>query len=72
MLYLHPEQDFSVSELARALGASFPAVHHEVSRLVGSGFAVDSRRGQARLVRAATDVLFARPLTDLLAVTPEG
>lgn len=69
VLYLQPEQDFSVSELARYVGASFPAVHAEVSRLVESGFAVDSRRGQLRLIRAASAAPFARPLTDLLALT---
>jgi predicted nucleotidyltransferase len=69
LLYLHPEQDYSLREAARLIGASPKAVHDEASRLVDTGFVTDSRRGASRLIRAVTDSPISRPLTDLLMVT---
>ncbi len=48
---------------------SVKTVHSEASRLVEAGFAADSRRGNVRLLRAATGTPVSRPLTDLLAAT---
>lgn len=58
-----------MTELAGRVGASVKAVHQEVDRLVESGLLADRRWGQMRLVRAVTDSVLSRPLTDLLAVT---
>ena len=69
LLYLHPEQDYSLTEAAALIGASVRAVHAEASRLLAAGFISDSRRGNVRLIRAITDTPVSRPLTDLLAVT---
>lgn len=69
LLYLDPEREYTVSEAARRIGASFQSVHHEVSRLVEAGLLADRRQGNNRLVRAVTDSPLSRPLTDLLAVT---
>lgn len=69
LLYLHPDREYSLTEAAGLIGASVKAVHTEASRLVAAGFLRDSRRGNVRLLRAATDTALTRPLTDLLAVT---
>lgn len=69
LLYLHPDDEFSLTEVASAIGASLNAVHHEVSRLSPARLIKDRKRGNLRLVSAVTDSLLARPLTDLLAVT---
>jgi hypothetical protein len=69
LLYLHPDQEYSLTEAAALIGVSVKTVHTEASRLVAAGFASDSRRGNARLLRAATGTPVSRPLTDLLAVT---
>jgi DNA-binding transcriptional ArsR family regulator len=69
LLFLHPEREYTLSEIARLVGASVGGVQHEVSRLVEGGLLVDRRVGNARLVRADTDTLLARPLTDLLLVS---
>jgi hypothetical protein len=69
LLYLHPEQEYSLTETATLIGASVKAVHTEASRLLAAGFISDSRRGNLRLIRAITDTPVSRPLTDLLAVT---
>lgn len=69
MLYLHPDHEYSLTEAAALIGASVKTVHTEASRLVTAGLLHDSRRGNVRLIRAATDTPLTRPLTDLLAVT---
>ena len=69
LLYLHPEREYSLTEAARLIGVSVKTVHSEASRLVEAGFAADSRRGNVRLLRAATGTPVSRPLTDLLAAT---
>ncbi|MGH3297436.1 MAG: hypothetical protein ACRDP7_37150 [Trebonia sp.] len=33
LLYLHPEDEYSLTEAAGAIGANLPAVHYEVSKL---------------------------------------
>jgi predicted nucleotidyltransferase len=69
LLYLHPDRDYSLIEAAGIIGANPKSVHFEASRLVETGFITDSRRGTNRLIRAVTDSVISRPLTDLLAVT---
>jgi predicted nucleotidyltransferase len=69
LLYLHPDAEYSLSEAARIIGASVKTVHAEASRLVATGFARDRHLGNVRLLRAVTDSVISKPLTDLLAVT---
>jgi predicted nucleotidyltransferase len=67
--YLHADREYRLAEAAVLIGASVKTVHTEASRLVIGGLLHDSRQGNVRLVRAATDTPLTRPLTDLLAVT---
>src|ERR1700733_502662 len=69
VLYLHPDQEYSLTEAAKLIGASVKTVHTEASRRVAARFAADRRRGKIRLLRAVTDAAISRRLTDLLAVT---
>ena len=69
LLYLHPEDEYSLTEAARAIDASLNAVHYEATKLSDGGLIRTRKRGNLRLIRAVTDSLLARPLTDLLAVT---
>jgi DNA-binding transcriptional ArsR family regulator len=69
LLYLHPNAEYSLTEAAEAIHASLNAVHHEVGRLAEAGLINARKRGNLRLIRAVTDSLLTRPLTDLLAVT---
>src|SRR5882724_3538101 len=69
LLFLHPDDEYSLTEAAKLIGASVKTVHQEADRLVESGFVQERRRGNLRLIRAATDTVVAGPLTDLLAVT---
>jgi hypothetical protein len=69
LLYLHPDQDYGISEAARLIHANVTTVHAEAARLIETGFIADSHRGNMHLLRAVTDSPVTRPLTDLLAVT---
>jgi predicted nucleotidyltransferase len=68
-LYLHPEQSFSMTELARRFASSQSTISRESDQLVASGLLLQERHGNLRLVRANTDSVLARPLTELLALT---
>lgn len=69
LLYLHPDQDYMLSEVAAIIGASVKAVHTEANRLVKSGLVTDTRRGNSRLLRANSETPVYQQLADLLAVT---
>lgn len=67
--YLSPEEEFSLTDLARKADASVKAISHEVARLVDAGLLADRRVGNVRLVRRGASSPLTVPLTDLLAVT---
>jgi len=69
LVYLNPDEEYSITEVAHRIGASVKAVHQEATRLVGAGLLSDRKLGTSRLVRSVQDSLLSRPLTDLLAVT---
>ncbi|MFJ9028542.1 ArsR family transcriptional regulator [Streptomyces sp. NPDC102274] len=69
LVVLHPEREFTLTELASSLGASHTAVLREVDRLVGGGILRDRRVGRSRLVSSRTDTPLAGPLADLIAAT---
>jgi len=69
LLFLHPDERFSLTEAAHEIDASVKAVHTEANRLVDAGLVRDTRRGNLRMLQAETDSALARPLTDLLMVT---
>src|SRR5512138_1788238 len=68
-LYLHPDQGYSMTELARRLGASQSTLSREADRLTGTGLVREVRRGKLRLLQADLGSRLARPLTELLALT---
>jgi DNA-binding transcriptional ArsR family regulator len=69
LLYLHPEQEYSLTDIARRTGVTVKTVHQEANRLVEAGLLSEKRVGNNRMLRAVTDSLLTRPLSDLLAVT---
>lgn len=68
-LFLHPEREFPLVELARRCGVSPSAVTREADRLVAAGLVSERRQGNLRLLRARVDSVVAGPLAELLAVT---
>jgi DNA-binding transcriptional ArsR family regulator len=68
-LYLHPDQAYSATDLARRFGVSQPTMSREADRLAAGGLITEQRAGNMRLISANLDTVVARPLTELLAVT---
>ena len=66
---LHPEQEFSVTNLAARPGGPLPTLYREVVRLDDAGLIGGRTLGRNRLLRANTSHLAAQALTQLLEVT---
>ena len=69
LVLLHPDREYSITELAEACGVTPTAVLREVERLIGGGILQGRRVGRSRLVKARTDTPLYPPLSDLIAVT---
>ena len=69
LVLLHPDREYSITELAKACGVTPTAVLREVERLIGGGILEGRRVGRSRLVKARTDTPLYRPLSDVIAVT---
>jgi DNA-binding transcriptional ArsR family regulator len=68
-LYLHPEAEFSATDLARRFGVSQATASREADRLAAAGLIDERRHGNLRLLRANLDTPVAGPLAELLALT---
>jgi DNA-binding transcriptional ArsR family regulator len=68
-LYLHPDEAYSVSELARRLAVSQSTVSREADQLAAADLVREVRRGNLRLLQSNPDTPLARPLTELLTLT---
>lgn len=68
-LLLRPEQENTLSEIAKKIDAKLTTVHREVDRLVDSGLLRDRRLGSARLVRANTTDRLYEPTRALIEMT---
>lgn len=69
VLHLNPEDEYSLSDLARRIGALPATVHREVERLVDSGILSDRMVGRSRLVRVNAQHLLHKPLSELLLLS---
>jgi len=68
-LLLHPEHEYTLTELATKLDVPLTTLQREAQRLVGAGLLQDRTLGRARLLRANLGNRAAVPLTQLLQVT---
>lgn len=69
MLLLHPEQEFTIAELARRLSVPQSTVSGEVRRLADADILAGRVVGRSRLVRANASSRLVGPLTELLTLT---
>ena len=69
LLYLHPDQSYSLADASRRLKVSAKAVHVEANRLANAGFIEESRLGNLRLLKANSSSILFQPLAQLLALT---
>jgi DNA-binding transcriptional ArsR family regulator len=69
LLLLHPDADYTATELAARLNVPLTTLHREINRLEAAGLITSRAVGRSRLLRADTDSRLTRPLTDLLLAT---
>lgn len=68
-LYLHPDTEYGVSDLAERLGVPLSTLHREVVRLDEAGLIASRTLGRNRLIRADTAHPAADALAQLLEIT---
>jgi len=68
LLLLHPDAEYTLSEVARKLDLPLTTVQREAVRLAGSGLIRERRVGRARLVSANPASRYTRPLTELVSL----
>ncbi len=68
LLLLHPETEYSITELSVTVGAPLTTVQREVNRLSRAGLITERRVGRTRVVSANPAGRYTRPLTELLTV----
>jgi DNA-binding transcriptional ArsR family regulator len=68
-LFLHPERDYTTTELAAWVGVPLTTAHRELARLEESGLLVGRQVGRSRLLRANDRHRAFAPLAQLLLVT---
>ncbi len=69
VLFLHPEDDHTTTDLAARLDIPLTTAHRELSRLEAAGLLSGRQVGRARLLRANTGHRAFAPLAQLLLVT---
>jgi DNA-binding transcriptional ArsR family regulator len=68
VLLLHPDVEYTLSELAATLGLPLTTVQREVTRLSTAALVRERRVGRSRLVSADLSSRYARPLAELVTL----
>jgi DNA-binding transcriptional ArsR family regulator len=68
-ILLHPDEETSLTDLARRLDMAVSTVHLEVGRLIDAGILSDRQVGRSRLVRANRDGRLFAVLSQLMLLT---
>lgn len=66
LLYLRPQQPWTLASLAREMRVSASTLHAEVQRLEDAELITSSRIGRSRVIRANPDHPLSQPLTEIL------
>lgn len=66
VLYGHPEQSFTLTELAKHADVSVPTIMRDIDRLVEAEYLIDERIGRARQIRVNTEHPLFTPLWQIL------
>jgi DNA-binding transcriptional ArsR family regulator len=69
ILFLHPDRDYTLADLARRLGVSASTLHGEIGRLLDAELITARSVGRSRLLRANQDNRIADALGRLLTVS---
>src|SRR5260370_5173506 len=68
-LLLHPDEQYSLTELAQRFHAPLSTVHGEVKRLTDAGLLRRREVGRSALVRSNTDNRLVKPLAEVLLLS---
>lgn len=68
-LFLHPDEEYGLSELATRMDVPVSTLHREVVRLESAGLITSRALGRNRLLRADATHPASQPLTRLIEVT---
>jgi len=68
LILLHPDEEYTLSDVAAKLGLPLTTVQREVTRLAGSQLIRERRVGRSRLVSANPASRYARPLAELVTL----
>src|SRR3984957_5598747 len=68
LLLLHPDVEYSLSEVAGKLGLPLTTVQREATRLAGSGLIRERHVGRSRLLPPTPGSRYTRPLTELVSL----
>lgn len=68
-LFMSPERELSIVELAALVDVSPPQAMREVNRIEDAGLVTTTKRGHSRLIRVETNNPVFGPLAELMAVT---
>src|SRR5215472_5819766 len=68
VLLLHPDTEYSMSELSRKLSIPLTTAQREINRLSEAGLIAERRVGRTRVVSANPASRYTRPLTELMTL----
>src|SRR5215472_9467760 len=68
LLLLHPDSEYSISDVASELGLPLTTVQREVTRLSSAELIRERRVGRSRLVSVDPASRYTRPLTELITL----
>jgi DNA-binding transcriptional ArsR family regulator len=68
LLLLHPDAEYTLTEISGKLGLPLTTLRREATRLSGSGLIRERRLGRSRLVSANPASRYTRPLTELVSL----
>jgi hypothetical protein len=68
VLLLHPDQEYTLTELAHLVMTPLTTVQREMGRLVEAGVISQRRIGRTRLLQANQRSRYLRPLTELMTI----
>lgn len=69
LLLLHPNQEFSLTDLSHRVDAPLTSIHREIERLVMASLVAERHVGRNRMVRANPGHPASEPLTKLLEIS---
>jgi hypothetical protein len=68
-VFLHPDRELSISDVARRAGVLIAVAHREIGRLIAGSVLADRRDGNNRLVRVNREHPLFAPMQEIILAT---